>query len=377
MYKRLLILGWAFLSLWAAFPSVFATSDSLPTSILELQPLLETHSKLQTSNISSQIPFGFLKKTLEHYCPSYAIKTAEQNLKKLLPERESTTLTRRSSSQLERDFLELKNLYLKIKPTEEALFCEQKYLSLSILESTKNYFEKVKAQTPAPEEQTLAEEKKEKKLTPTEHSSPEPGHHAAPARKIQLIHHTGQLSTSQLKIKPQAEELIQSILQDMQSKNILLAKDMKNLDGKIEIHYLQACKASKGSFHLLTDPQRRNHIFKAIKLQLHLCNKLPSTQQLWKHIQHLLAHELGHYISFFREKDASNFWKICRKGKANICNYKDFNSQYAQTNVDEDYAESFAYRYRYNQDRKSHPAAGSEKLQQKEEYFDKLFSQSP
>lgn len=58
-----------------------------------------------------------------------------------------------------------------------------------------------------------------------------------------------------------------------------------------------------------------------------------------------MLHEIGHYLSFFKDRNRTNFNTICRTSGKSICDNKDFPSSYAQTHQEEDYTESFAYRY--------------------------------
>lgn len=378
MYKYFISL--CILIAWIQGSGIFASQDQLPNNILELQPLIEKHSKLEQLNIYNQIPFTFFKKTLELYCPTISIQEAKHISSHFLPERENKTLTTRTINQIEKDFLRLKENYIQIHNIDTKIFCKQKYLTLMFLESTQNYFHNIKNKLDRSSLKTNTTPNKHNK-TPiqleTINTSKQPvqtEHNSAQKNQVTILHNTKNLKTQELlSIKQQTENFIQNIIWDMMRKGILLEQDRKRLDGKIEINYLQECNPSRWSFHLLLDSQYKNHLFKWIKIQLNLCNKTPSSQQLWKHIQHLLGHELGHYISFFRDPSFNSFSQICRKEKKNICNNSDFNSAYAQTNSDEDYAESFAYRYRYLENTKTHNSPSSEKLQQKEEHFNKLF----
>lgn len=60
-------------------------------------------------------------------------------------------------------------------------------------------------------------------------------------------------------------------------------------------------------------------------------------------IEQLLFHEIWH-IRYFKDKNNDSFNQICWENKEkNICEFKDFVSQYARTNNLEDYAETFSF----------------------------------
>ncbi|MEI7477149.1 MAG: hypothetical protein WCJ81_00995 [bacterium] len=63
----------------------------------------------------------------------------------------------------------------------------------------------------------------------------------------------------------------------------------------------------------------------------------------------VVSHELGHFYYYFHD-NSDAFSKICRTKshdkEVRSCLPASFVSMYAMTNSDEDYAESFSYRYR-------------------------------
>lgn len=90
----------------------------------------------------------------------------------------------------------------------------------------------------------------------------------------------------------------------------------------------------------------RKKKFKTLKLNIAICNTAEYQANYRAYFKQILAHELGHYIYFFRDQDPQAFDTICRTNEQNTCNAKGFFSEYAQKNKEEDYAESFAYRYK-------------------------------
>jgi hypothetical protein len=59
----------------------------------------------------------------------------------------------------------------------------------------------------------------------------------------------------------------------------------------------------------------------------------------------LTLHELAHYLYRIKDTKSEAFKTICWKGGKNSCKTDDFISEYAQTDMYEDYAEHFAYWY--------------------------------
>jgi hypothetical protein len=107
------------------------------------------------------------------------------------------------------------------------------------------------------------------------------------------------------------------------------------------------------------------------------CDRNNTPERQKRHVQQILAHELGHYIYFFKDKNPSNFSEICwDNGKMN-CLPQDFVSNYATKSQEEDYAESFAYRYLYSTDDNSsddgHGSAPDNPINRRARYFEDLF----
>ena len=107
------------------------------------------------------------------------------------------------------------------------------------------------------------------------------------------------------------------------------------------------------------------------------CDKNNTPERQKRHVQQILAHELGHYIYFFKDENPSKFSEICwDNGKMN-CLPQDFVSNYAKKSKEEDYAESFAYWYLYSADGSSsddkHGSAPDNPINRRARYFEDLF----
>ena len=102
--------------------------------------------------------------------------------------------------------------------------------------------------------------------------------------------------------------------------------------------------------------------------------RLLPEQEIERYIQQIVFHELAHKIAFSRdEKFKKEFEDICWKWEKNICKPKDFVSEYAMSDKDEDYAETFAFvKADYWEWREKKLFNLSSKLQEKIKYFSKF-----
>jgi hypothetical protein len=153
--------------------------------------------------------------------------------------------------------------------------------------------------------------------------------------------------------------------------------DLKTLNNKIEVTYLQSCDITEWSFRVVRNKQTWEYSFKWIKLIIAYCEKNNTPERQKRHVQQILAHELWHYIYFFKDDNPSKFSEICwDNGKLN-CLPQEFVSNYATKSHEEDYAESFAYWYLYNTDGSDgqHGAAPDNPINRRARYFEELFEE--
>jgi hypothetical protein len=161
----------------------------------------------------------------------------------------------------------------------------------------------------------------------------------------------------------------------------LNANDLKTLNEKIFVNYVQGCGTTKGSYHMTQKTDGSNKKFKQINLNINLCETESYRANFTKYIRQILIHELGHYFYYFKDPRSAEFAPICWAGEKQNCNSEDFVSTYAMKNADEDYAESFTHWYleTYANDTMivdaSHGSASvaSQKLGEKADYFAKSY----
>ncbi|MBB1578616.1 MAG: hypothetical protein HG424_001365 [candidate division SR1 bacterium] len=328
-------------------------------NILQLQPTIENILKLKDATIETQLPFGLMKEALKKVCSPSSIYKGKLDLKMIVPLRYNGFLKNRSMFSLQYDYQDLLRLFLAIPSDDADQYCSRKYLMLSLLKRTHSYFHL----------------SKDKPIGENIYST------LTPAQQlVNITHHDEQLNTPELEdFGELTENSVQTILGNLENKGILTDQDLKNLDNKIEVFYVPSCEISKGSFHILEDSLSKDTRFKEIKLYISTCNPLPNAVQLFSYIEHVLVHELGHYIYFFKDPKAKLFTQICWKEGQSTCKLQDFHSLYAETNKEEDYAESFAYWYQYqskttgDSDALEHGSAASERISLKEQHFSHLF----
>lgn len=127
---------------------------------------------------------------------------------------------------------------------------------------------------------------------------------------------------------------------------ILRPDEAQLIAERTEISYHHSCEKAKGSFHLLQHHKSKEKRFKALKLHIGSCQDKKYLASYQAYFRQIFAHELGHYLYFFKDPNPQAFSRICRSGKKKDCKLEAFVSRYAQKNQEEDYAESFAYWYK-------------------------------
>ncbi len=311
--------------------------------IFETQDFVEKTLNISGASINDKLPFTLIKTLFEKECSPTVINDAKATIEQLSQVWGSNIPKRKLEIEMKSRFALLKKLIFSITTKDEALFCKQKYLTYGMLEITQKLFKGENleiTQQNTPENENKAEEKTQ--------SSPDQEHGSAPQKPtlIKLQHFTDNLNSEKEKnFAKISEEVIQEILARMLSQKLLNQEDIKLFDKNIEIHYLKTCEKTKGSFHAIRNKNDKTMQFKGIKLNINLCSSESFEKQFASYVQQIITHEIGHYIYFFKDQKRENFDTICRKEGNKSCKNEDFFSSYAQSNKEEDYAESFAYWY--------------------------------
>ncbi len=383
--KKMFIL--AFLSFMFYF-SISSASSPLPDNIIELQPLIEQSLDLKNYPLERNIPYSSLDKVFNKYCSPDTMKEA------LLESEQKYSLIKdvlNTNSQARSLFFKrYKKIILDIETNDTEMFCKEKVMGYSLLKKIQH--EKIHNTTKINKQALSAKANKNTKTqqiksTTNQATSPSlPSTDVSKEKKVEtwlftwkkiwpreltFDHDKESLkSPSEIKLGENIEQSIYKTLDLLLSKQLLNWDEIKLFDQKIKIHYTTKCQPLRGNFQLINnDDWSRSP--KGIELLVSLCKPLPEVKSLERQLQHILTHELGHYIYFFRDKTTEKFNTICRNDKQNTCTKRDFYSNYSQENKEEDYAESFAFWVSQLDNKNSEKEHGS--AQSKEQYFNTLY----
>lgn len=137
------------------------------------------------------------------------------------------------------------------------------------------------------------------------------------------------------KIITLSEIQVNTTIKNLIEKNVLTVQDLANLNNNISIKYLLGCDKTRGSYTIQQSENIigdiRDTTLENITLNVNICFDYSYIQDLPKYVQQITAHELGHYVYYFKDTNPQSFEQKCRNGKKTICPKKDFISKYAQT----------------------------------------------
>lgn len=389
--KKMFIL--AFLSFMFYF-SISSASSPLPDNIIELQPLIEQSLDLKNYPLERNIPYSSLDKVFNKYCSPDTMKEA------LLESEQKYSLIKdvlNTNSQARSLFFKrYKKIILDIETSDTEMFCKEKVIGYSLLkkiqhetiqkhtETNKQQWNTIKINKNSTKSQVMPiSDKSNSTSHPSNTPLKEKKTEVWPSkwkkvwsRELTFDHDKEPLkSPSEIKLGENIEQSIYKTLDLLLSKQLLNWDEIKLFNQKIKIHYTTKCQPLRGNFQLINnDDWSRSP--KGIELLVSLCKPLPEVKSLERQLQHILTHELGHYIYFFRDKTTEKFNTICRNDKQNTCTKRDFYSNYSQENKEEDYAESFAFwvsQLDNKNSKKEHGSAQSQWIMQKEQYFNTLY----
>ena len=389
--KKMFIL--TFLSFMFYF-SISSASSLLPDNIIELQPLIEQNLDLKNYPLERNIPYSSLDKVFNKYCSPDTMKEA------LLESEQKYSLIKdvlNTNSQARSLFFKrYKKIILDIETNDTEMFCKEKVIGYSLLKKIQHETIQKHTETNKQQWNTIKINKNSTKsqVMPISDESNSTSHPSNTplkekktevwpskwkkvwSRELTFDHDKESLkSPSEIKLGENIEQSIYKTLDLLLSKQLLNWDEIKLFDQKIKIHYTRKCQPLRGNFQLINnDDWSRSP--KGIELLVSLCKPLPEVKSLERQLQHILTHELGHYIYFFRDKTTEKFNTICRNDKQNTCTKGDFYSNYSQENKEEDYAESFAFwvsQLDNKNSEKEHGSAQSQWIMQKEQYFNTLY----
>ncbi len=344
----------------------FSVSLNNVNNIFDAVEFIKKSIKFDTITIKSDVPYDLVQEAIQKYCPKTAITEAEKELQPLKEARTSYLNNPWINKSLSDRFDMVKWLIIDQKKDKQYKYCKDSYLLFSILKTTQDLY-------------TWEKESrvKNKKVNETKEET----HSSAPVKKLDFnfIHNTDWLPNDAKKsFSESTDNYLHEIMADLVNINILDKDDLKTLNNKIEVTYQQSCDITEWTFRVVRNKQTWAYTFKEIKLIIAYCDKNNTPERQKRHVQQILAHELGHYIYFFKDKNPSKFSEICwDNGKMN-CLPEEFVSNYAKKSKEEDYAESFAYWYLYNANWNTdneHWAAPDNPINRRARYFEELFEE--
>lgn len=348
---------------------IYGASISEIKNIFQAVDFIKTSIKFDTITIKSDVPYSLVQDAIKKYCPKSAVNQASKELEPLQEVRISYLNKPNINQSLSDRFDMVKWLISEQKQDNVYKYCKDSYLLFSILKTTQDLYTWEKE---TKQKNTQKETNTETKTSTTSHNS------ATKNLNFTFIHNTDGLpNNAKITFSESSEKYLQDIMADLVGIGILDQNDLNTLNNKIEVNYLQSCNVTEWAFRVVRNKKTWKYTFKNISLIIAYCEKNNTPERQKRHVQQILAHELWHYIYFFKDKNPSKFSEICwDNGKIN-CLPEEFVSNYAKKSEEEDYAESFAYWYLYNTDWSDgqHGAAPDNPINRRSRYFENLFEE--
>ncbi len=308
-------------------------------NVIEVQTFIENAIDLKNCDITTPLPYTTIYTTLEQRCSAPSIQEGKQLFDILQYVWTNDIRPWKIKSEMQKRFSLLKNTIIGIRSTNEQLFCKQKYLLYSLLELSQKAALGENFEIRAPKSESQAP----KEVETQEHGS---ASNVPQTNYLTLLNHNETISDQvDYVLSQRAEEIIQQEIGILQRLEFLNERGLGILDNKIELHYVNKCGTTRGSYHMTQKVNGTDRALKQIKLNINLCSDRTYLSLFTNYVRQIFIHELAHYLYYFEDGFAEGFGNICRKGGTSICDSVDFVSTYAQKGKEEDYAESFTYRY--------------------------------
>jgi len=356
----------------------FATELSDIKNIFQAVDFIKDAIKFDDITIKSAVPYSAVQDAIQKYCPKSAVDQAKAEA---IPLNEvwSDYLNKPNiNKSLSDRFDMVKWLIAEQKQENTYKYCKDSYLLFSILKTTQDLYSWEKDSKKTSTSKTTST-KTTQTTTKTNNSETVTMHGVAYDRMyFTFVHDTAWLpKEARDSFYQSTDKYLHEIMYDLVNIGILDENDLKTMNYKIKVTYQQSCEITEWAFRVIRNKQTGKVTFKEIELIIAYCDKNNTPERQKRHVQQILAHELWHYIYFFKDKNPSNFSEICwDNGKMN-CLPQDFVSNYATKSQEEDYAESFAYWYLYSTDDNSsddgHGSAPDNPINRRARYFEDLF----
>ena len=266
--------------------------------------------------------------------------------------------------------------------TDEYKYCKQSYLYFSLLKVTQelyNWERTVNTATTTNTNTSKSTQTQNTTNTTTNNQNKTTQSHNVASNRLSFTfkHDTSGLPTTiRDKFYTDTEKYLQDTMADLVAKHILNYNDIQILNNKINVTYQQSCQTTEWDFRITRNKSTGKYTFKEINLIIAYCESNTTQERHQKHVQQILAHELWHYIYFFKDNNPSSFSEIFRNnGKIN-CLSSEFVTNNSRKSPEEDYAESFAYRYlNSKKNNNNHNSPNDNPINQRERHFERLFEE--
>ncbi len=384
----------AMLLIWALPFTVFGWSINKNSTIFDVMNLIKNAINFDNITIDSSVPYWTIQSVIEKYCPWTAIDEAKLSEQKIINTR-STISSSKKEKPLNDRFLLLKKTITKQDTKDINQYCKENYLLFSLLKTTQDLYHWDK-NTIKSEYNVRDSVKNSSKniswknwwwnIDNQNHNSAwdwnltkniESDNNLKYNVAFTFNHNTSWLPEKEKKqFSKDTDKYLHEIIDDLVKRNIFNQTDISRLNNNINVTYQQSCKVTEWNFHVVRNKSTWNLKFKEINLIIAFCDTYNTPEKQKRHVKQILAHELWHYIYFFKDDNPSEFSEICRENWKMNCLPTDFVSSYSRKSPEEDYAESFAYWYLYSSDddsNKWHGSAPDNPINRRERHFERLF----
>lgn len=348
-------------------------------NVYEAIDFIKSKVNIGEITIKTAMPYDVLQDVIEKYCPKTEIDKAKEEVASL----NELLSSFQSKQNIDNTLIERFNLvkWLIVEQKRDSLnkYCKDNYLLFSMLKTTQDLYSGEKDVKVKKTSKTNTNSTKTVQTNTNTSSSTKTAIHWSATNEIKFNfnHDTSWLPRdAKQSFSATTEKYLQDILADLVNINILDENDLKIMNNKIKVTYQQSCEVTEWAFRVMRNKQTWKVTFKEIELIIAYCDKNNTPERQKRHVQQILAHELGHYIYFFKDENPSKFSEICWDNWKMNCLPKEFVSTYATKSLEEDYAESFAYWYLYNTDSNDwdgHGSAPDNPINRRARYFEELF----
>ncbi len=356
----------------------FGTELSDIKNIFQAIDFIEDAINFENITIKSAVHYSAIQDAIQKYCPQSAIQQAQKEdipLNKVWSDYLNKSNINKSLSD---GFDLVKWLIAKQKQENIYKYCKDSYLLFSLLKTTQNLYNEGKdAKKTSTNKSSTSQATK---TTTTSDKSETITIHEAAYDKMYFtfVHDTAWLpNEAKNSFYQSTDKYVHEIITDLVNIGVLDDNDLKTLNYKIKVTYQQSCEVTEWAFRVIRNKQTWKVTFKEIELIVAYCDKNNTPERQKRHVQQILAHELGHYIYFFKDENPSKFSEICWDNEKMNCLPQEFVSNYATKSKEEDYAESFAYWYLYNtggtDSDDKHWSAPDNPINRRAGYFEELF----